>query len=33
MLDPIVRFEDVIEAYRIIDEEPEKTVKLGIRYL
>jgi len=32
MLDPIVRFEDVIEAYRMIDEEPEKTVKLGVKY-
>jgi len=32
MLDPIVKFEDVIEAYRIIDEEPEKTVKLAVKY-
>ncbi|MFQ6095297.1 MAG: zinc-binding alcohol dehydrogenase [Candidatus Bathyarchaeia archaeon] len=32
MLDPIVKFDDVIEAYRMIDEEPEKTVKLGVEY-
>jgi len=32
MLDPIVRFNEVIEAYRMIDEEPEKTIKLGVKY-
>ncbi|RLE63039.1 MAG: alcohol dehydrogenase, partial [Thermoprotei archaeon] len=32
MLDPIVKFEEVIEGYRLIDERPEKTVKLGVVY-
>ena len=32
MLYPIVNFEDVIEAYNLIDERPEETVKLGVRY-
>jgi len=32
LLDPIVNFEDVIEAYKLIDEEPEKTIKLAVRY-
>jgi threonine dehydrogenase-like Zn-dependent dehydrogenase len=29
---PIVRFEDVIEAYREIDEHPERCVKLGVAF-
>jgi len=32
ILDPIVRFEDVIDAYRMVEEEPQKTVKLGVKY-
>jgi len=32
ILDPIVRFEDVIEAYRTVDELPEKTIKIGVKY-
>jgi len=32
MLDPIVGFGEVIEAYRVIDEQPEKSIKLGVRY-
>jgi len=32
ILDPIVKFEDVIDAYRMIEEEPQKTVKLGVKY-
>ena len=32
ILDPVVKFEDVIEAYRMIDDEPEKTIKLGVKY-
>lgn len=32
MLSPIVKFEDVIEAYRMIDENPEETIKLGVKY-
>jgi len=32
ILDPVVKFEEVIEAYRMIDEEPEKTIKLGVKY-
>ncbi len=33
MLKPIVPFDDAIEAYRLIDEKPEETVKLAIRYM
>lgn len=32
MLDPVVKFEEVIDAYRMIVEEPEKTVKFGVKY-
>lgn len=32
ILVPIVRFDDVVEAYRDIDENPEKTIKLGVIY-
>ncbi|MEM3046761.1 MAG: zinc-binding alcohol dehydrogenase [Candidatus Bathyarchaeia archaeon] len=32
MLSPIVSFDEVVEAYRIICEKPEESVKLGIRY-
>ncbi|MGQ9513748.1 MAG: zinc-dependent alcohol dehydrogenase [Thermoproteota archaeon] len=32
ILIPIVRFEDVVKAYRVIDEMPEKTIKLGVIY-
>jgi threonine dehydrogenase-like Zn-dependent dehydrogenase len=32
MLDPVVKFDEVIEAYRMIDEEPWKTVKLAVAY-
>jgi len=32
MLDPIVEFDQVGEGYRLIDEEPEKTVKLAVRH-
>ncbi|MCX8171327.1 MAG: zinc-binding alcohol dehydrogenase [Candidatus Bathyarchaeota archaeon] len=32
ILSPIVRFEDVAEAYRLIDERPEETIKLGVKY-
>lgn len=32
ILSPIVKFMDVIEAYHMIDEKPEKTVKLGVKY-
>jgi len=32
MLTPIVHFKDVVEAYRMIDERPEETIKLGVRY-
>lgn len=32
MLDPVVKFDKVIEAYRMIDEEPWKTIKLAVRY-
>ena len=31
MLDPIVKFGEVIKGYRMIDEEPENTAKLGPR--
>lgn len=32
MIKPVVPFEKVVEAYRLIDEEPEETVKLAIKY-
>lgn len=32
MLCPIVKFDDVIDAYRLIDEKPEETVKLAVTY-
>ncbi len=32
MLDPVVKFDEVMEAYRMIDEEPWKTVKLAVTY-
>nr|MDO8133716.1 zinc-binding alcohol dehydrogenase [Candidatus Njordarchaeum guaymaensis] len=32
LLTPIVRLEDAVEAYRMIDERPETTIKLGVRY-
>ncbi len=32
LLSPIVRFDEVIEAYKLIDEHPEAVIKLGIRY-
>jgi len=32
LLSPIVHFEDVVEAYRMLDESPGETIKLGIIY-
>jgi len=32
LLTPIVRLEEAVEAYRMIDERPEATIKLGVRY-
>jgi threonine dehydrogenase-like Zn-dependent dehydrogenase len=32
LLYPIVKFEDAVEAYRTLDEKPEETIKLGIKY-
>ncbi len=32
LLSPIVQFKDVVEAYRMLDERPEETIKLGVRY-
>ncbi len=32
MLDPIVKFDQVVEGYRMISEEPGRTIKLGISY-
>jgi len=32
MLSPIVRFEEVAEAYRMLDGKPEETIKLGVIY-
>ncbi len=29
---PIVPFEESAEAYRLIDEHPEKTIKLGVTF-
>lgn len=32
LVKPIVPFEDVVEAYRAIDESPDETIKLGVTY-
>ena len=32
LLSPVVRLDEAVEAYKLIDEHPEKTIKLGIRY-
>jgi len=32
LLSPIVNFEDVVEAYRMLDERPGETIKLGVIY-
>ncbi len=32
MLHPIVRFKEVAKAYKILDEKPEETIKLGVIY-
>jgi len=32
MLSPVVRFGEVVEAYRTLDERPEETIKLGVTY-
>jgi len=32
LLSPIVHFKDVVETYMIIDERPEETIKLGVKY-
>ena len=32
LLSPIVHFKDVVEAYRMLDEKPEETIKLGVIY-
>jgi len=32
ILDPIVKFEETVDAYKMIIEEPERTIKLGVRY-
>lgn len=32
LLTPIVSLEEAVEAYRMIDERPEATIKLGVRY-
>jgi len=32
LLSPIVNFEDVVEAYRMLDERPWETIKLGVIY-
>jgi threonine dehydrogenase-like Zn-dependent dehydrogenase len=32
ILSPVVPFEDAVEAYRAIDEHPEQSIKLGIRF-
>ena len=32
LLSPIVRFENVVEAYRTLDERPGETIKLGVTY-
>lgn len=32
VVQPVVAFDDVVEAYREIDEHPERSVKLGVRF-
>lgn len=32
VLSPIVDFEEAVEAYRMLDEKPEETIKLGVKY-
>ena len=32
MLSPVVKFEDAVEAYRMLVEKPEETIKLGVVY-
>jgi len=32
IVQPIVSFDDVVDAYRAIDEHPERSVKLGVRF-
>lgn len=32
LLSPIVQFKDVVEAYKMLDERPEETIKLGVKY-
>ncbi len=32
MLSPVVKFEDVVEAYQMLVEKPEETIKLGVVY-
>ena len=32
LLSHIVRFENVVEAYRALDEKPEEIIKLGVTY-
>lgn len=32
LLHPVVKLEEAVEAYRLIDEHPEEVVKLGVRY-
>ncbi|MEM3659036.1 MAG: hypothetical protein QXU11_01360 [Thermoproteota archaeon] len=33
ILDPVVKFSQVVEAYKMIDEQPRECVKLGVTYL
>ena len=32
LLSPIVNFNDVVEAYKMLDERPGETIKLGVTY-
>jgi threonine dehydrogenase-like Zn-dependent dehydrogenase len=32
IITPIVSFENSVEAYRAIDEHPEQSIKLGVRF-
>jgi threonine dehydrogenase-like Zn-dependent dehydrogenase len=32
IITPVVHFDDVVEAYREIDEHPERSIKLGVRF-
>jgi len=32
LLSPIVQFENAVEAYKMLDEKPEETIKLGVRH-